>query len=57
VRAYFKVEHVVNDAHVLVPFVAVFLVGEDGEVEVPETLWVVKEVGITLFIRGHHWLG
>lgn len=43
-RAGFKVEHMVDDAHVLVPFVAVLLACEDGEVEVPEALFVAEEV-------------
>lgn len=50
--ADFKVEHVVDDAHVLVPFVAIFLVGEDDEVEVPETLWAAKEVSMMLLVVG-----
>lgn len=48
-RADFKVEHVVDDAHVLVPFVAILLVGEDGEVEVPEALLVTQEVSVMLY--------
>jgi len=54
VRADFKVEHVVDDAHVFVPFVAVFLVGEGGEVEVPKALCWLRRLA-SCYMEGE-WL-